>query len=614
MLKKSSKKNKDSETVKHGIISNTRYLYKELFKNYPSGRYVIPLYVLLSIILPVIATLIPSIAVNVIEYDRGIMIFVAGMGGIIIVYGILSCINNYLREYTELYNRMTRCYKSIGKMIYKSISSDFDIRESNKNQKMIGKANSALNSNWVGVERMYKETPSIIINAVGLILYGTAIITVDVRILIILLLMAVCNIGLNNWARNYMNKIIEKNSEIEKKNWYIFNKMKSVEAGKDARCYGMQRWFKTIAYNLIEDGNKWQRKIEKRWYIPVASDTIWGAVRDFAAYFILVTDVISGKINLTTFTLFLGIIAGFSTWFFGLVNSVNEMKTANDRVDDYRTVLDWKDRFKREDGKGIPKVIDFPMTIEFNNVSYRYEGADKDTISHLNLSIKAGEKIALVGENGAGKTTIVKLLCGLYHPTEGTIYVNGMDIEEYNIVEYYKLINAVFQDINPIEMTIANNISGKKKEDTDTDRLWSALKKAGLYDKVMSLPDKEDTYITQIFSETGIKLSGGETQKLMLARAIYKDAPIMILDEPTSVLDPLAESKMYDEYQDMTKNKTSIFISHRLASTRFCDKILFLEDGAILEEGTHEELLAKKGKYSEIYDVQSHYYKEEEVL
>ena len=251
----------------------------------------------------------------------------------------------------------------------------------------------------------------------------------------------------------------------------------------------------------------------------------------------------------------------------------------------------------------------FPQ-IEFKNVSFRYEEKGEDILKDISFSIHPGEKIALVGNNGAGKTTLVKLLCGFYHPTSGDILIGGHSIETLNLDEYHDLLAVIFQDINTIPVSIASNVSGRVEEETDMRKVHECLLRAGLWKDVEVLDRKELTSLTQSFDPDGIQLSGGMMQKLMLARCLYKDAPMLVLDEPTAALDPIAESNMYEEYKTATREKSALFISHRLASTKFCDKILFLENGKIIETGTHDELLAKKGKYAEVFEVQSQYYTE----
>ena len=250
-------------------------------------------------------------------------------------------------------------------------------------------------------------------------------------------------------------------------------------------------------------------------------------------------------------------------------------------------------------------------SIEFRNVSFTYEGSEKPVLTNVSFKINADEKIALVGNNGAGKTTIVKLLCGLYPPTSGEILIDGKSINDIGVEKYQDMISVLFQDTSPIALSIAENVCGCEPKDVDRKKLQDCLEKAGLLEKVNTLTKKEETYITPILDEKGVVLSGGETQKLLLAKAMYKDGPMLILDEPTSALDPIAESRIYEEYNQLANKKTAVFISHRLASTKFCDRILFLDNGQIVEEGSHDQLMKNGGKYREIFDIQSHYYKEE---
>lgn len=265
----------------------------------------------------------------------------------------------------------------------------------------------------------------------------------------------------------------------------------------------------------------------------------------------------------------------------------------------------------RNRGKGIPVPHD-RIDIEFKNVSFRYPNAENDTIRNISFRIRPGEKVALVGINGAGKTTIVKLLCGLYLPTEGEILLNGHPVNDYNIREYYSLFSAVFQDINLMPISIAENIAcTTEKENIDRSRVMRALEEAGIGEKIKSLKDGIDTLYNKEVNPEAADFSGGEKQKLALARAIYLSRPMLVLDEPTSALDPIAENEMYLQFDKITENQTALFISHRLASTRFCDKILHLENGKIIEEGTHAQLMEKGGKYAEMFRLQSQYYQDE---
>jgi len=275
-----------------------------------------------------------------------------------------------------------------------------------------------------------------------------------------------------------------------------------------------------------------------------------------------------------------------------------------------REFLEYEEPFKLEDGEAMEPNVDGDYQLEFCNVSFRYSKAEKDTLTNINLTIKPGEKLAVVGLNGAGKTTFVKLMCGFYDPTEGEVLLNGRDVRTLNRRDYYKHFSAVFQDFSILPTTISENIA----QTFGSDGVEESAKKAGISDRMDKLLKKYDTPVTKRIFDDGIELSGGETQRLMMSRALHKNAPIIVLDEPTAALDPIAESDVYNRYNELTNGKMAVYISHRLASTRFCDRVVYIENGTIIEEGTHSELIKRKGRYAELYDIQSHYYKEGVVL
>lgn len=277
-----------------------------------------------------------------------------------------------------------------------------------------------------------------------------------------------------------------------------------------------------------------------------------------------------------------------------------------------REYLEVKEIFVFEEGATLKADPQKAYTLELQNVSFRYPGAQEDTIKNLSLKINAGEKLAVVGLNGAGKTTLVKLLCGFYDPTEGRVLLNGKDIRPYNRRDYYEHFSAVFQKSFLIAGTVAENIAQTDGE-PDMERVISCAERSGFADKAEALPKGYETKLEKTVYTDAAELSGGEMQRLLMARALYKDAPVMILDEPTAALDPIAENDIYQKYNDLTRGRTSVFISHRLASTRFCDRIILLENGVIAEEGTHEQLMNKNGRYAELFEVQSRYYKEDKA-
>ena len=246
--------------------------------------------------------------------------------------------------------------------------------------------------------------------------------------------------------------------------------------------------------------------------------------------------------------------------------------------------------------------------LKLENVSFRYPGTDRDVIRHMDLTLRPGEKVAVVGLNGAGKTTLVKLLCGFYDPDEGRVLLNGVDIRQFDRRAYYDLFSAVFQEASVLDVTVAEHVA-QRVENIDLAKVSDCLDKAGLTAKVEGFPRGLQTHVGKIAFLDGVEFSGGEMQRLMLARALYKDGPILVLDEPTAALDPIAEAEIYEKFDAIAGDKTAIYISHRLSSCKFCDEIAVFHGGAVIQQGTHAQLLAdESGKYHELWMAQAQYY------
>lgn len=334
-------------------------------------------------------------------------------------------------------------------------------------------------------------------------------------------------------------------------------------------------------------------------------------IQNGVAYIVLIGILLEGGMTVGDFVFYFGLVGSIAGFLQGIIGDVAKLNTRAEKIAYYREFFDYPNKFNRGAGCELPTA---PVKIELKDVWYRYDGAEDYTLKGINLVIEGGENLALVGMNGAGKTTLIKLICGMYTPTKGEILVGGKKIEEYNIEEYYSMISAVFQQIKPVAFTMFEFVASADLErPTAREDAIAAMQAAGIYEKIERLPNGIDTHLMKGIYDDGVDLSGGEMQKLVLARAIYKNGAILVLDEPTAALDPIAENKLYLQYRDLTAGKTSIYISHRFASTRFCDRILLLENGSIIESGTHEELIALGGRYAYMFGVQSKYYKEGEI-
>ena len=604
---------------KNSIFKNTVVAYRQMFKRYPASVFVLIFHIAARICLPMTNTFIPAVAIKGIT-SGSLKTFILLILGVLLAVMVLNIINGLTNAYMLDYRIYTRLGHFSLKFFDKCLNTDYQNIEPEPKRKIMYKAGDAVSGNNIGIENLMSKSMELVILIFGMFTYGTAVFILDWKIMLITVAMFVADTLCREWAIRYSDKIRSGRSVAYRKINYMKNSIKNVSAGKDIRIFQLEDWFHKRFDYYIKKVEKYQAGVSLHWFFPTIADCIFMLPRDILAYSIIVAKVISGQMDVATGTLYLGLVSGFANWIYGLSTNIHDVRRASHEFNDYNDFQELEDRTKGlaatsggpEQKPGVPEPVEGPPEIEFRNVSFSYEGSDKKIFENLSFKIRAGEKIALVGNNGAGKTTIVKLLCGLYAPTGGEVYVNGKLLWDgtMDIQKYMDTISVLFQDTNPFAISIAMNVASCSEEDLDRNKVRECLKKAGLLEKVDSLPHKEDSYITQQLEDDGIQLSGGEVQKLLLAKAIYKDGSFLILDEPTSALDPLAESKIYEEYNSFANNKTALFISHRLASTKFCDRILFLDGGKILEEGTHAQLMDKGGKYKEIFDIQSHYYKE----
>lgn len=331
-------------------------------------------------------------------------------------------------------------------------------------------------------------------------------------------------------------------------------------------------------------------------------------IRDGAAYGFLIYCILEKGMSAADFVFYFGLISQYSSWLLGLIWHYSEVERTSLNFSDVREFLDIKDTFRRGSGENLPGEA---PEIAFRDVSFSYPGSDSPAIDHISFTIKKGEKLALVGSNGAGKTTLVKLLCGLYHASEGQITVAGKDVCSYDRDEYYTLLSAVFQDIYLMPTTVAKNVALCEEVKIDRKKLEKVLELSGIGKKVDSLPKKEQTILLKGVREEGVDLSGGEKQKLALARALYKGGSIIVLDEPTAALDPIAEYEIYSRFNEIIGGRTAIYISHRLSSCKFCDDIAVFHMGELEQRGRHEELAADAGGiYYELWNAQAQHYVE----
>lgn len=404
-----------------------------------------------------------------------------------------------------------------------------------------------------------------------------------------------------------MNKMWFKASDeyarLDRIFYYFLNMFSDYNTGKEIRLYKEQSLIEHAATDkILTDGEKVLKKASMNSAKSSSFVAILGAIVGFGIYLFIGVKGLYGLFGIGSLVLYCGSFMQIIGGIMKMAATFGKTEEMVPLVNYYFDIMHAKDEMEFGD-----KVLDSDkFEIEFKNVSFKYPGAENYSLKNISLKINDGEHLAVVGRNGSGKTTFIKLMCRLYDATEGEILINGIDIKEYSKESIMKLYSVVFQDFKIFSTTLAQNISAG--EAYDSEKLFTSLDKANIKGRVLKMENQENTHLYKDLDKAGVEISGGEAQKLALARALYKDAPIVILDEPTAALDPIAENEIYSRFNSFVQNKTAIYISHRLSSCAFCDRIAVFDKAELVENGTHQELIELNATYSRLWNAQAQYY------
>lgn len=591
---------------KHSICGNLSFLLKDVFKEHPVYPVMMILEAVTFVAMPIIASAAGSAVVSMLGDGKPLAVIIGTTMSIFAVYGLIAWLYTSVQRMNSNRFVFIRLEYFLFKVNRKYLDISLEDYENDEIRNLLQKGDNAVSGNLNGTEGMIRGLETFMVNALGLIAYLIIVGKINTKLMLMLIGMAVVSALISEISNNVNIKTEERIARNNRVGRYIDCLADDAAGGKDIRVFGLSDWIIGKYEKAINDNKKALGKYYGARITADIVDTIIAAGRDLVCYLYLIEQLKKGM-QIGEFVFYLGLVGGFATWISQIAKTYSKLRLNSHNVDNYREALELKKGM--EDRGAVPDNGFDNIEVIFEHVCYRYHGSDQDILHDVSFKIKNGEHIALVGLNGAGKSTISKLIAGLYMPTKGAVYINGIDTRTLNLAAYNRNLAAISQKPLALSCTIADNIA--LCEDIDYGMVDSAIKRAGLWDKVSSLKDGSRTYLGKDISEYGISLSGGEYQKLFLARVLYRNPKLVLLDEPTAALDAIAENEVYEKYNTIFKDMSMFFISHRLASTRFCDRIILLQDGSIRECGTHDELMQKNGIYAELFEVQSKYYRDE---
>lgn len=605
--------NKEKAKKSYNVFAVIKRMLKHMWvqdkKQY--GR--IALYTIVAGVYPFMAVFLPKIAIGILEQggEYAIRNLIIAMAAYFVTAGVLVTLVKYLNTYISTRNMRIRLLY-LGQLSDRLQTMDYCHHEDAGFFEKYQKGMNAGNNNSNGIEGLYNKLSEIgakLLTLIGMVIMAGALSPV-------LLLSLVVHVAVIMWTSKLTHDYEYSKKEEMSKAWrrigYYQKMTQDFSYGKDIRIFNLRKRIMDNYQAEIDAHIKIYAKIKNREFFLGLCGIITLLVSNLLTYGILVQSVLDGM-PVSSFTMYTAMVVSLMSLMLEFGKDLAFIWNEGEYVNDFYRMLDaplvvegdkTADDVLGTDGEG--KTLE----IVFDHVTFRYPGTEKNIFTDLNFTIHSGERLAIVGVNGAGKSTLVKLMTGLFAPTEGHIYLNGVDITTLKKSELYRLYSAVFQEVNVLAFTIRENVACAS-ENVDDERVKEALDKVGLWKKVEGFENGLDQMMLKVIDENGTDFSGGERQKLSIARGLYKDAAMVIMDEPTAALDALAEAEIYENFSSLVEGKTAVYISHRLASTRFCDKIALFDADGLAEYGNHDELMEQKGKYYDMFMIQGKYYQEE---
>ena len=582
------------------IRNNTWYILSKTWKYEKRLIIIILFQIMIGVILPLATAVLPAWIVDAIGNGMN-HITIARLAVVIILLMICNTAVTYIASIQETYLLNSKM-GFLSSLLRKEMEIDYAYAESPEGQNKFQNAFMSIVNDYQGIPGMLSLIAPLIGNILSLTVNVFIIIEFNVWIVVVLTVTAVVHFWIAAKIRKKQDALRDSMADSSRKLEYIYEYMSGNASTREIKIFDMQKGIVDVLNNVTQIRIGLARKSAGFNFFLSVSDCVILALRDAFAYFVTFWAVYTGKIEVWEFVFYLGIITCISSGFTELTNTLASFGQRNMEVSTFQEFLDLD---CSDEGIGLENMK--PVTIELRDVSFQFCDDGPYILRHINLVLHESEKIAFVGENGAGKSTLVKIICGLYKPTEGKVLVNGVNLEEIKLSDYHRLLATAFQDIHILPMTIGENIAFGEV-DSYVEEIRKCIKVAGLGNEFWDIMKP----LTRMLDANGLVPSGGQEQKLILARVafklLYKNAQILILDEPTAAMDAISEKAFYEKYMRLSKHKSCILISHRLKSTSFCDSIVVMEKGQIIECGTHEELMDRNTHYRALYKLQSSYY------
>ena len=597
----SSHKNIQKGTLmRKNILNNIWYVLLKTWIYEKRVILIIVLQAIIGIVVPLAGATLPALVVNGISNDMcySIILKIAIVLGLLLICNITMTYISSIYETYLLNNKMG----FLSELFRKKMEVDYAYIESPEGQIKYENALMSVVNDNTGISGMISLIGPIMGNLLGLIANIFILSKFNWSIVIVLIVTAVIHLFIAAKIRLKQNALREPVSESTKKINYLFNYVTDATSIREIKIFSMQAWLQNIIDHIIQMRIGIADKSANYNFYLSLSDGFMLVIRDAFAYFVIIHAIFINQIEVWEFILYFGLIACVSSYFTELSNNIASLGQKNMEIITYREFVE-----RECSDTGIELDKNEEIKIELKDVSFKFDEDGPYILKNINLTLCNNEKIALVGKNGAGKSTLVKIICGLYKPTKGKVLINGIDLEEIKLSNYQKLLATAFQDTYILPMSIAENIAFREAT-SNVEEIKRCLKMAGLDGEFLD----ETKPLTKMLFPDGIVPSGGQEQKIILARVafklIYGNAQLLILDEPTAAMDAISEKNFYEKYISLAKNKSCILISHRLKSTRFCDSIIVMENGKIIEKGTHERLMNEDTHYKSMYQIQSSYY------